>query len=59
MPKPCHCGSGEFRTPLYDARGVFCAYVCSKCDAEVRGKYRADVFTDSDYWTDEPVEDPT
>lgn len=52
----CHCGSGLHKRPLHDARGIFCAYVCSKCEDATRAKYRPEIFTNSSYWTDEPVE---
>lgn len=45
------------RFALHDARGIFCAYVCDKCEDAKRSTYRADIFTDGDYWTDEPVYD--
>jgi len=47
----------ENRWPLHDARGIFCAYVCDKCEEAVRGRYRVDVFEDADYWADEDIED--
>jgi len=52
----CNCGSGLERFPLTDARGIFCTYVCDKCEKEKRSTYRADIFTDPDYWADEPIE---
>ena len=45
------------RHALYDARGIFCAYVCDKCEAEKRRGYRAEIFEDPSYWTDELVEE--
>lgn len=54
--KPCRCGSGHDRHPLYDARGIFCAFVCSKCEASVRAKYRPEIFTDGQYQADEAIE---
>lgn len=59
MPRlrECPCGSGEFPDALHDARGIFCAYVCSKCEATKRAKFRPEIFSDSQYATDEPVED--
>jgi len=54
--KLCRCGSGLRRYELRDARGIFCTYVCQKCEAEKRRGYRPDIFTNSNYWTDEPVE---
>jgi hypothetical protein len=46
----------EQRYPLDDARGIFCASVCDNCEDEVRKRYRADIFEDSNYWSDEAVE---
>jgi hypothetical protein len=55
--KLCPCGSGESRRELVDARGIFCTFVCDKCEKQKRAKFRPDIFTDSQYWTDEPVEE--
>lgn len=55
--KPCNCGSGLMRHELTDARGIFCAYVCAKCEARRRAQFRPDIFSDSNYWTDEPIEE--
>jgi hypothetical protein len=52
----CDCGSGEPRYALSDARGIFCAYVCDKCEDEVKSHYRPEVFEDGDYTCDEPIE---
>jgi hypothetical protein len=40
-----------------DARGIFCAFVCDECEKKKRAGFRPDIFTDSQYWTDEPVEE--
>ena len=53
----CSCGAGLFRRPLEDARGIFCTYVCDDCEAEKKAKFRPDIFTDNNYWTDEPIEE--
>ena len=45
------------RRALHDARGIFCAYVCDKCEAEKRREFRADIFDDPAYAADEPIED--
>jgi hypothetical protein len=45
------------RRALVDARGIFVAYVCDACEAEVRAGYREDIFTDAAYWADEPIEE--
>jgi hypothetical protein len=57
MEKPCSCGSGEPRRALHDARGIFCAFVCSRCESKVKRKYRAEIFTNPGYYTDEPIEE--
>ena len=55
--KLCPCGSGEPRRELVDARGIFCTFVCDKCEEQKRAKFRPDIFEDSNYWTDEPIEE--
>lgn len=52
----CSCGSGQERYPLYDARGIFCTYVCGACEAEKRSHYRVDVMEDPSYYANEPIE---
>jgi hypothetical protein len=47
----------ENKSPRYDARGIFLAYVCPACVAERMAGYRADVMTDPDYWHDEPIDE--
>jgi hypothetical protein len=42
--KICRCGSGETRYPLNDAAGIFCTYVCSKCEEEKRKEYNPAIF---------------
>jgi hypothetical protein len=54
-PKPCSCGSGKQRSELRDARGIFCTFICSKCEAEKRKRFRPEIFTDSQYETVEPI----
>jgi len=45
----CSCGSGQYREPVHDARGIFVAYVCDACrDQRLQG-YRPEIFTDADY----------
>jgi hypothetical protein len=56
MSKECRCGSGLDRHALYDARGIFCSYVCDRCEAVAKGKFRQEIFLDSQYWADEPIE---
>jgi hypothetical protein len=54
--KLCRCGSGFDQRELNDARGIFCCYVCPDCEEEKRRKYRADIFENPNYWTDEVIE---
>lgn len=46
----------EDKYALYDARGIFCSYVCEHCEEEVAKKYRVDVMTDSNYYADELID---
>lgn len=55
-PRECRCGSGEFPDAVHDARGIFVAYVCSKCEATKLKGYRPEIFTDSNYDADERIE---
>ena len=55
--RECPCGSGEWPEAVHDARGIFVAYVCNDaCRKERLRGYREDIFTDSNYWHDEPIE---
>lgn len=54
----CICGSGRVDTfNLFDARGIYISKVCTECVEQVKRKYRPDIFTDSNYWTDEPIDE--
>lgn len=55
--KICNCGSNKPRRALTDARGIFCTYVCDNCEQEKQSHYRPDVFSDANYWADEPIEE--
>jgi hypothetical protein len=55
--KLCFCGSGLERRALIDACGIFCTYVCDRCEKEKRREFRPDIFTNSSYWHDEPIDD--
>jgi hypothetical protein len=57
MSGECFCGSGQQRRELKDARGIFCTFVCDKCEARRRTEFRPDIFSDSQYEADEPIED--
>ncbi len=53
-----YCDHNEAGRPtwdLLDARGIYCARVCDKCEADRRRQYRAEIFTDSNYSHDEPI----
>lgn len=52
----CPCGSGEFPEAVHDARGIFVAYVCNRCEKERLKGYRDDIFADPGYWHDEPID---
>ena len=52
----CMCGSGKQQFALYDARGIYCCAVCDDCENDKRAKYRADIFTDSQYECDEYID---
>lgn len=41
----CMCGSGKARYDLTDAAGVFCGYVCVKCEAAKKATYDPRIFT--------------
>lgn len=43
-PKPCRCGSGLDRHELHDAAGIFCAFVCEKCEPAKRATFKAAIF---------------
>ena len=52
----CKCGSGLYIYELMDARGIFVAYVCAKCAQKIKGKFRPEIFKDSNYETTEDVD---
>ena len=54
--RACPCGSGNQRRELYDAKGYFVTFYCSKCEKEKRAKFNPDIFTNPNYYT-EPGED--
>lgn len=53
----CNCGSLKIRYALNDARGIFCGYVCEKCEDEKRSHFRPEIFEDSQYEASEPIEE--
>jgi len=52
----CPCGSGQVPMAVYDARGIFVFFACNACSARKRKGYRPEIFTDPNYWHDEPLD---
>lgn len=52
----CNCGSELVPETIYDARGIYVTKCCEKCKAERLKGYRKDIFTDSEYECDEPID---
>lgn len=42
--KLCRCGSNLYSHQLLDAANIFCAYVCSHCEAETRKRFKPAIF---------------
>lgn len=42
----CRCGSDEEKYVLIDAAGIFYAYVCSKCETDVRKRCNPRIFNE-------------
>ena len=55
--RPCPCGSGLDSWWELDARGIPLCRVCPQCQESKITKYRPEVFTDSNYWADEPIDE--
>jgi hypothetical protein len=55
--KTCGCGSGKEMYELFDARGIYCCRVCEDCEEKKKARYRPEIFTDSNYYTDEPIDE--
>jgi len=55
--KLCNCGSGQASWWESDARGIPLARVCLECVDKKLSKYRPEVLTNSNYYTDEPIEE--
>lgn len=53
----CTCHAHLPARPIYDARGIFCCYVCDGCEEDKKAKYRPEIFTDAQYWHDEPIDE--
>jgi hypothetical protein len=53
----CPCGSGKESFWQHDARGIPLCRTCEDCHQRQMSKYRKDVLTDPNYWSDEDIED--
>jgi len=53
----CNCGSGEKSYWRSDARGIPLAKVCKRCEKKKLSTFRPEVLTNSNYHTDEAVND--
>jgi hypothetical protein len=53
----CPCGSGNKPWVASDARGISIGYVCETCIEQKKGKYRPEIFTNSNYEADDLGED--
>lgn len=49
MQDTAHEHDRTTRRPLIDARGIFCMYICDRCEKRARAKFRAEIFTDPNY----------
>ena len=45
----CMCGSGMNKYALTDAAGIFCAYVCERCEDERRCEFNPAIFESRAY----------
>jgi len=52
---PCPCGSGKLSWWENDARGIPLFRACDDCVGEKLLRYRPDVLSDPNYWSDEPI----
>jgi hypothetical protein len=55
--RSCDCGSGLPRYDLNDTRGIFCGYVCAKCEKAKAAQFRPEIFSNPDYDHDEPIDE--
>jgi len=53
----CPCGSGEEGNEDFDARGISIGFVCTECEEKKKALYRPEIFTDSNYELDEPLDE--
>jgi hypothetical protein len=48
----CMCGSGLARHALVDAAGIFCGYVCEKCERSKRNEFNPLIFKTGNYFSE-------
>lgn len=53
-PNEDHIG---YKWALYDARGIFCTYVCEGCEAYRLEEFRAEIFENPSYEADDLGDD--
>jgi hypothetical protein len=53
----CSCGSLKHYERVDDARGIFVANVCEDCRSTRLAGYRPEIFEDSSYEADEPIDE--
>lgn len=51
------CQQPYINEARYDARGIYITRCCDTCWEEVRKTYRPEVLTDSNYETDDQIEE--
>lgn len=44
MLKLCPCGSGNYRSELRDAAGIFCTFYCVDCAKEKMARFNPAIF---------------
>lgn len=53
----CSCHSKKPSRELFDARGIYISRVCDDCETRIRRRYRAEIFTDPNYYAEEPIDE--
>jgi len=53
--RECNCGSGKYREPQFDGRGIFLTYTCTSCHKEKMSHYRSEIL---EYYTQADVDEP-
>ena len=53
---PCREGHVFSTYRLYDARRIYCGRVCERCEDYKRAQFAPEIFNDSGYAHDEPID---